>query len=808
MFVERFWQDMRSAIRALQRAPGFTVVAVSVLALGVGANTAMFSVIDAVLLRPLPYPDAERLLWIGESIRGKTTDEVTLTPDFLDWRSQNDLFTAMGAFNLFTRTLTGAGDPVSLRTVKASADLLTLLKVQPLLGRNFARSEDERGHDQVAILSYGLWLRSFGGVKEVVGRPITLDDQVLTVVGILPREFHFPASEPIDLLTPLGKTEAVELKRGGVTTIVHDVIAHLKPGVTLERARAGMEVIQSHIASPSFLADAQITVKVLSLRERLVGNVRTTLVSLLCAVGFLLLMACANVANLLLSRAVSRQREMAIRSALGASRRRLASQLFVESLILAALGCAGGLALAFWTRSVLLSLIPKGIPGLQTLPLDFRIFAFAMLSAGVSALVFGLGPALSGADAAIFQSLGQGGRARSGGTDRRLWLKLLASAQMAIAIMLLTGGGLMLQSFWKLRYRNLGFQSDRLLTMRLQLSRARYPDGPKQIAYVDELLERAGNLPGVEGAAAGNLPPGDGHATNTFGIEGRPSRKDFIARKYAISAGYFRLLGIPLLEGRGILDSDTASASPMAVVSETFARRYFPGESPIGRRIRSERIDPWRTIAGIVRDVKTAGLAVPPEPVMYFPYRQTAAMGIGEDVGILVRTALHPETIGPALRKQVAQLDSRQPFVEMQTLDQRLTESVSRPRLATVLLGCFAALGLVLATVGLYGVMSFLVRWRFREIGIRLAVGAQPRDVLRMILAQSLQVIFTGVTAGVFCAFWLNRLIRSLLYGVSPADPFTFAGAIVFLVFVGLAASYLPARQASKIDPVTTLRSE
>ncbi len=809
MFLERFWQDLRFAIRALRRAPGFAVVAVCVLALGVGANTAMFSVIDAVLLRPLPYPDAERLVWIGESIKTGTTDQVTLTPDFLDWRRQNDVFTAMGAVNFFTRTLTGAGDPVPLRTVKASADLLPLLKVQPLLGRNFARSEDERGHDQVAILSYGLWLRSFGGVNEVIGRPITLDDQVFTVVGILPRDFHFPAAEPVDILTPLGKTEAAERERGGGTTLVRDVIARLKPGVTLERARAGMEVIQSHIAPPSFLSDAQITVRVLSLRERLVGNVRTTLFSLLCAVGFLLLMACANVANLLLSHAVSRQREMAVRSALGASRWRLASQLFAESLILAALGCVGGLALAFWTRSVLLSLIPKSIPGLETLPLDFRVFAFAMLSGCVSALIFGLGPALSSTGAPIFQSLSQDGRALSGGTRRRLWLNLLASAQMAIAIVLLTGGGLMLQSFWKLRYRNLGFQPDRLLTMRLQLSRARYPAGAKQIAYLDQLLERAGNLPGVEGAAAGNLPPGEGHATNLFRIEeGRPLRKDLIARKYAVSAGYFRLLGIPLLEGRGFLDSDTASANPIAVVSETFARRYFPGENPIGRRIGVERLDPWRTIAGIVRDVKTGGLATAPEPVIYFPYRQTGAMGIGEDVGILIRTPWNAAAIGPALRKLAAQLDSRQPIAEMQTLDQRLTESVSRPRLATVLLGCFAALGLVLATVGLYGVMSFLVRWRFREIGIRLAVGAQPRDVLRMILAQSLKVIFSGVTAGVFCALGLSRLIGSLLYGVSPADPLTFGAAIVFLVSVGLAASYLPARQASRIDPVTTLRSE
>ena len=798
---------LRHSILALWKAPGFTAVAVSVLALGVGANTAMFSVIDAVLLRPLPYPDAERLVWIGESIKSNTTDEVTLTPDFLDWRSQNDLFTEIGAFNSFNRTLTGVGGPLPLRTVKASADLLPLLKVQPMLGRSFARSEDGRGHDSVAILSYGLWQRSFGGAGGIIGRTMTLDDQVFTVVGVLPREFHFPAPEPVDVLTPLGKSEATERKRAAGATIVHDVVGRLKPGVTLEQARAGMEVIQSHIAPPAFLSSARITVRVLPLRERLVGNVRATLFALLCAVGFLLLMACANVANLLLGRAVSRQREMAIRAALGVSRWRLAKQLFVESLILAALGCASGIILAFWTRSILLSLVPKGIPGLETLPLDFRVLDFAVMSACLSALIFGLGPALTAAGAPILPSLTQDGRAVGGRTRRQLWLNLLASAQMAIGIMLLTGGGLMLQSFWNLRYRNLGFRPDHLLTARVQLNRARYPDGPKQIAYLDALLENAANLPGVEGSATGALPPGEGHATNSFGIEGHPPQRALIARKYAVSASYFRLLGIPVLEGRGILESDTASANPIAVINETLARRYFPGENPIGKRIRSERIDPWRTIAGIVRDVKTAGLAAAPEPVIYFSYRQTEAIGVG-DVSILVRSALNPAAIAPELRKLATQLDSRQPLSEMRTLAERLTESVSRPRLATVLLGCFATLGLVLATVGLYGVMSFRVRWNFREIGIRLAIGAQPRDVRRMILMQSLKVILAGAAVGVFGAVALNRLIRNLLYGVSPLDPLTFALAIGILVLVGLAASILPARQASKIDPMLSLRME
>ena len=807
--LEALVKDTRYALRQLRKAPGFTLAAVLVLALGVGANTAVFSIIDAVLLRPLPYADSDRLLWIGEVIKGNTADEVTLTPDFLNWREQNHVFTAMGAFNVLTRTLTGVAEPVQIRTVKASSALLPLLKVQPLLGRNFSQDEDQRGHDHVAILSYSLWQQSFGGSNAVIGQDIRLDDQVFVVIGIMPREFHFPTPESIELLTPLGKNEAAELKRSDGMTIVHDVIARLKPGVTLEQGRAEMEVIQSHTAPPSFMSGAQITVRVLPLRDRLVGDVRTTLFVLLCAVGFLLLLACVNVANLLLSRAVSRQREMAIRSALGASRARLAKQLLVESLVLAALSCAGGLALAFWTRSILLSFVPKGIPGLEALPLDLRVLGFAVMSACVSALIFGLGPALTVAGAPIAHSLSSGGRSLIGGTRRQLWLNLLASAQLAIAIVLLTGGGLMLQTFWNLRYRNLGFRPDRLLAMRLQPSRARYPHGAKQTAFLDELLESVGNLPGVDGSAVGNLPPGDGHATNSFVIEGRPelpAGRGMIAGQFSVSASYFRLLDIPLLKGRALMESDTAATNPVVLINDALEHRYFHGENPIGQSLRTMPTDPWRTIVGVVQDVKNAGLAASPEPTIYFPYRQTG--GLGDDEWILIRTPLNPIALESDLRKRIAQLDPQQPVGEMQTLEHRLNESASRPRLAAVLLECFAALGLVLATVGLYGVMSFLVRWRFSEIGIRLAIGAQPRDVVGMILIQGLKVIFAGIAVGICCALFSNRLIQSFLYGVSAVDPLTFSLTVGFLAFVGLVACYIPARQASKIDPMTTLRSE
>lgn len=800
-WIKTFWHDLRFAVRQLRKAPGFTIVAVLVLALGVGANTAVFSVVDAVLLRPLPYPEADRLVSVVETFTRNTADEITITPDFLDWRAQNHVFSAMAGFTDFTRTLTGIEESLQLRTVKASADLLTILKVQPFLGRNFLRSEDQKGHDQVAILSYGLWQRSFGGDRAVIGRSITLDDRPLTVIGVLPRGFRFP-TETIDLMTPLGKNEDAELKRGNEMTAIRNVIARLKPGVALSQARAEMDVIESHLPLP--FTNMQLSVRVVPLQEQLVINARTTLLALLCAVAFLLLLACANVANLLLSRAVARQREMAVRSALGASRARLAAQLLAESLVLGAFACAGGLALAFWTRRLLWSLAAASLPGVESLSLDYRVLGFAVGSALVSAVVFGLGPAVSGAGIPIVAALSSDSRSLTAGSHRQFWLNGLASAQVAIAVVLLTGGGLMLQSFWNMRYRDLGFQPSHLLMAELTLSQARYPAGPKQTAFLDRLLEAARNLPGVQDAAIGGLPPGYGHATNGFGIEGRnlPPGQFPIARQYPVSTSYFRVLEIPILRGHYVAERGTP-ANPIALVSETFARRIFPGEEVLGKHIRMSRREPWRTIVALVGDVKTAGLASAPEPVIYFPYQDGVP-----DPALVLRTFLDPAILGPELRKRVLQLDPLQPVASIQTVEEHLNDSVSRPRLATILLACFAALGLLLAGVGLYGVMSFLVRWRFREIGIRLAIGAQPDDVLRMVLARSLRVILAGAAAGIVCALWLNRLMHGLLYGVSPADPLTFCAAVVFLALVGLAASYIPARQAAHIDPMTTLRAD
>lgn len=807
--MDELFQDGKYAFRQFRKSLGFMAVAVTVLALGVGANTAMFSVINATLLRPLPYPEPSRVTWIGETLKGNSTDEVTLTPDFLDWRDHNQVFSGMAAFNLLTRTLTNAGEAEQLHTAKASCTLLPILGVQPVIGRNFSQKEDQKGNDQVALISYGLWLKRFGGERRVLGRTLALDDRVYTIIGVLPASFYFPSSVAVDVITPLGKDEESEMKRGNGTTIVHDVVGRLQPGVTVHQARAQMEAIESHIAPPSFMSGAKLSVRVVPLQSQLVGSLRSSLGILLGAVGFLLLMGCANLSNLMLSRSIARQREIAIRSSLGASRSRLVRQMLIESMALAGLGCVAGLVLAFCTRGMFLRLLHQTIPGLNALPLDWRVLSFALSSACLSALLFGLGPALLSSGVQIAASLNTGGRRIWGRRGRQMWLNALASTQIAIAIVLLCGCGLMLRSFWSLRYRALRFPTDHLLTAQIHLGKAKYADSAAQISFVTRLLDYVRALPGVDGVAVGELPPGDGHATNGFAIEGRapqPEGQKPVARSYAVDPTYFHVLRIPLLKGRVFSEDDRATTLPVAVVNETFARRNFPGENPIGKRLHLVRDAPWALIVGTVADVQTAGLAATPESVIYFPYLQVGSLT--DDVGILVHTTFNPAYIEPALRKQVAKLDLQQPIAGIQSMDQRLDESVARPRLATILLTFFAALGVVLASVGLYGVMSLLVRGRLQEIGTRLAIGARPVDVLGMVLRRSLQITAIGIAGGVCCAFVLTRFLKSMLYNISVTDPVTIGGVITFLALVALAASCVPAYRASQVDPARTLRVE
>lgn len=809
--VDSLAQDIAFALRQLRAAPRFAMVVVAALALGIGASTSIFSVINAILLRPMSYPEADRLVWLGEVMKRNTTDEVTLTPNFLDWRRRNRVFSGMAAYNVVPRTLLANGEATQLRTVKASAALLSVLQAEPLLGRAFLPGEDRKGQDQVVILSYPLWQQAFGGDGSVVGRRVLLDDGAYEVVGILPPCFHFPTLQPIDLMTPLGKNEELELTRvDGTTTIVRDVVARMNQGVSIAQARAEMEVIEASLTPPSFLRGVQMAVKVVPLHERFAGGARFGLLAVLCAVGCVLLLVCANVANLMLGRGEARRREMAIRGALGASRGRITQQLLVESSVLALLGCGLGLVGAFWARSLLVSLIPQTLPGPVTLPLDFRVLGFAMVISFGSTIVFGLGPALASARVPAASALTSDGRSVTGGVRRRRWLSALACLQMAIAIVLLTGGGLMLRSFWKLRYQDLGFSPDRVVTATVNLSRGRYPSAGKQSVFIDAVLERLRSIPGVEGVGFGVLPPGDGHATNGFAVEGReqPAQgRRAAARQYSVSPNLFRMLGMRPRSGREIEAYDGEGSLPVALISEAFARSQLPGEDAIGRRLRFEPNTPWRTIVGVVPDVKTAGLASPAEPTVFVPYRQSGFVG-GDGVGFLVRTALDAAPLGPEIRRQVAQVDPQQPVIRIEMLDQRLSESVVRPRLAAVLLGGFAVLGLVLAALGLHSVMFAMVRSRYREIGIRLAMGGLPGDMVWLVLGESLLVMAIGLAIGTGCALWLSRVLESLWFEVSGADPVTFVGSAMLLVATGLAASWLPARQASRVDPMEILRNE
>ncbi len=806
---ESLLRDMSYAVRSLRRRPGFTIAAGLSLALGIGVTTAIFTVLNAVALRPLPYADADRLLWMTQILKKNSTDEVTLTAHFLEWRRQNQTLTDLAGYNYQTRNLTGLDEPMQLLTAKASASLLPLLGVQPVLGRNFLKQEDYKGRDQVVLLGSALWQQRFGGNPKILGRTITLDGSPYVIVGVHPPDFVFPGPDQVQLITPLGKDEVAELQYK-VGSIIFNVIGRLKPGVTLEQARADLAVIQSRLPVPPFRPT--ITLRMLTLRAYLFGNVKMASLVLFAAAGFLLMIACANVSNLLMARWMQRDRELAIRSALGGSRSRLVCQLLAESALLGALACAAGIALAFWARRALFALSPYHLSVLRNLPFDGRVLGFAVALGMLTTLLFGLIPAFRATKVRLAEAIKVGEATVIGGRGSLRILSLIAAAEIATTLVLSTGAGLMLQSFWKLRYMNLGFQPDRLVVATLNLSGPANRDRARQSAFIQELLERAQSLPGVELAAvtrAGEIPPGDFHATNTFAIEGREQPLGGprpIARYPVVSPAYFAIMGIPLLQGRLLQDDDGENAPAVAVVNRALARRYFDRENPIGKRVRTGADDqPWRTIAGVVGDVKSSGLASAAEPTVYLPYRQADTLA---EIGIVMRSPLQAGTIAAEIRKMVASLDPNQPVATVQAMGDRLTESVSGPRFTTVLLFAFATLAIMLGLIGVYGVMDCRVRWQLRELAVRQALGAQRKDVIRHVLRQGFAIIVPGLVAGVLGAIGLSRLLSSMLYQVSVHDPLTFATVPIGLVGVALLACWLPAMRAARRDPVQLLRHD
>jgi predicted permease len=779
------------------------MAAILSLALGIGVTTSIFSVLNSVALRPLPYSNPERLVWMTELLHGSSTDDLTLTPHFIEWRRQNHTFEGLAGYNYQTRNLTGLDQPMEVHTARVSAALLPLIGIQPAMGRNFTPQEDSKGSEPVAILSDALWHSRFSANPKMVGRSVVLDGQPFRIIGVLPRGFVFPGADAVDLLTPLAKDEAAELALRNLT-IIRNVVGRLKPGATLALAASDLMVILSSLPHPPWTTS--ITIQMLAMREYLYGNAKTASLVLLAAAGFLLWIACANVSNLLLSRLTERDRELAIRTVLGGSRARLVAQLMTESTLLSFIACGAGVGMAWLLRGPILRFSPYRLAGVDDLPFDWRVVAFALACGVATVILFGLLPAFRATEIRLAESVKAGEAAVIGGRGSLRILSTIAALEIATLLVLSTGAGVMLKSFWKMRYQNLGFAPDRLIAATLTL-----PGQPsaKQVAFLDQLLERAQHLPGVEAAAitsSGEIPPGTWHATNNFLVEGRGKAAAGhrpIARFQPASPGIFSVMQIPLWQGRLFQVSD---GNDVVVVNRALTDKYFPGESAIGQRIRfGSDTNPWCQIVGVVANIKTSGLASAPEPAVYHPYRLSDGM---TDVGLIVRSPLGAGVIAGELRKAVASINPGQPIAKVESLDARLTESVSKPRFTAALLCAFAALAAILGIIGVYGVVSCRVRWQVRELAVRLALGAQPRDLIRHVLAQGLGMIAAGLIAGIAGSLALGRLLTGMLYEVRANDPLTLTSAGLLLSVVALAACWIPARRAARVDPLALLRYE
>ena len=802
--------DLRFALRQLRKSPGFTLTAVITLALCIGANTAIFSVVNAVLLRPLPYPHSEQLVRVFGS-----QPQLALAPsspaNFLEWKEENQVFERIGTYVGQGFNLLGGDKPERVIGARVSADLLPLLGVQPALGRLFTNDEDQEGRGQVVIVSHDFWRSRFGGGPNIVRQTITLNDRPYTVIGVMPPGFAFPSTRT-QVWVPIA-FNAAERKTRDTNFI--DVIARLKPGVSIEQARANMNAVARSQTERYPKTNTGVGVKVVSLQEHIVGNVRPMLVVLLGAVAFVLLIACANVANLLLARAAARQREMAIRGALGASRSRVVRLLLTESVLLAVVGGAFGLLLAFWSLDLLVSLKPANLPRLAEIGVDRTVFLFTLAVSVVTGLLFGVAPALQVSKMDLNEGLKE---SSLGGTDspRRHRLRaLLVVSEVALSLVLLVGAGLMIRSFSRLLAVDPGFKADHVLTAFVSLPVSKYPKREEQTAFFDRLLERLRNVPGVSAAGLVTDIPLYGGSSTGFDVDGRPEAlpgQRPMTDYRLINADYFAAMGMKLVKGRAFSRYDTEAAPGVVIINETMATRFFAGEDPIGRRLDLSG-DPkdLRDIVGVVGDVRNYGVDEEVKPEVYVPFLQSAPdylSGVVSAMTIVVRSTIEPTALAAALREQVQALDKDQPVSELRTMEWYLADSMAQRRFNMLLLGAFAGVALVLAAVGIYGVIAYTVTQRRHEMGIRIALGAKGGDILRLVFGNALATTLTGIALGLSAAFALTRLLRSLLYQVSPTDPVVFAAIPLLLLSVAVIATYLPARRATLVDPIEALRAE
>ena len=801
------FQDLRYGWRTWRKSPGLAAVALLTLALGIGANTAIFSVVNGVLLRPLPYPEPESLVMIWEDPGDIPRNSVN-PRNYADWREQNEAFSQVAAITPQSVNLTGEGEPERIVSARVAASFFSILQVNPAIGRGFLPTEDQPESQRVAVLSDSLWQRRFGADPNVIGRSLTLNGATTTVVGVMPPSFRFPLQA--DLWLPLVFTprEMLDTNRGSHYL---SVVGRLKPGVSVEQAQAQMDTIYDRLREQFPRALAKWKVRVVSLSDDTVGAIRPALLILLGAVCFVLLIACANVASLMLARATARQREMAIRTALGASRGRLARQLLTESVMLALAGGALGILFGLWGIDLLIYLSPANLPRLDEIRVDRSVLLFTLLLSLLSGVIFGVVPALQSSRVNLNESLKESsGRGSIGGRQSYL-RQVFIVGEVALSLVLLLGAGLMVKSFIRLGQVEPGFNPENVLSVRISLPQSRYSEPQPQIAFYRQVVERVQALAGVQSTALISDPPISGSIglwQNGFEIEGQPTSAPGEGR-YAYlrwtTPDYFQTMSIPLVRGGLLTESDIGSKPWVAVIDEAMARRFFPDEDPIGKRISvSIRDNAPREIVGIVGNVKQTSLDSEAGPHMYIAYYQTPL----SYATLLVRAPGDPNVLTAAVKQEVLAADPGQPIHSASTLAQIISNSIADQRFNLTMLGLFAAVALLLAVVGVYGVISYSVTQRTQEIGLRIALGATNREVMKLIVGQGLKLTLVGVGLGLACAFALTRMMSSLLFGVSATDPPTFIITAMLLTLTAVAACYIPARRAARVDPMVALKYE